>query len=319
MKNSAEKHKLVTYDFVFETENFPLAVQLLDRKGSPGWHHHDGFYEIVLVVEGNSRHTCENQSYLLQAQEILVIPPGMHHNYGDEKFCYYNILVDFDSGKLPLFDIANTEGFQKLFVITPRTYLSSGGTVSRNFLETDDFLQAVILLKTMMELKKDHPSGWQFAMVGKFIELLRLFCHAVCGQERDGEHVDSSMNNIGKLAVNMAQNCAQKWPVSRMCKRCGMSRAGLFREFKKYYRTTPVQFLTRQRLRKACALLKETDKNLEMIAMESGFASGNYLGTIFKKSLHMTPLHYRREFQDGISRLPSVAALSGTAAEALDE
>ena len=61
------------------------------------------------------------------------------------------------------------------------------------------------------------------------------------------------------------------------------------------------------------------DKNLEMIAMESGFASGNYLGTIFKKSLHMTPLHYRREFQDGISRLPSVAALSGTAAEALDE
>ena len=56
-----------------------------------------------------------------------------------------------------------------------------------------------------------------------------------------------------------------------------------------------------------------------MIAMESGFASGNYLGTIFKKSLHMTPLHYRREFQDGISRLPSVAALSGTAAEALDE
>ena len=149
----------------------------------------------------------------------------------------------------------------------------------------------------MTVLSKERAPGWQLAMLGKFIDFLQLICHAVCSRGNTGKDISAEMNNIGKLAVNMAQNCSQDWPVARMCKCCSMSRSGLFREFKKYYHTTPVQFLIRQRLRKVCALLKETDKDLETIAFESGFLSGNYLGTIFKKNLHITPLRYRRESQ----------------------
>ena len=106
------------------------------------------------------------------------------------------------------------------------------------------------------------------------------------------------MTKISNLAVNMAQHCEQKWPISRMCKLCGMSRAGLFREFQKYYQTSPCQFLIRQRVRKACALLKETEKNVEMVAADCGFANGNYLGTVFKEHYRLTPLQYRRKYRD---------------------
>ena len=292
------KYRLITYDFVFETQNFPLALQKLDRLGSPGWHYHEKFYEIVLVTSGDTTHICESHSNDLQPQEILIIAPGMHHNYGDKKICYYNMLVDLDFAKLPLFDIVNTEGFQRLFVLTVQSYMQTGNSVIRNFLDTEDFAQAIVLLKKMTALQKEQHPGWQLGMVGIFIEFLQLICQACTHHSSLEKSAAQSMTKISNLAVNMAQHCEQKWPISRMCKLCGMSRAGLFREFHKYYQTSPAQFLIRQRLRKACALLKETEKNVEMVATDCGFANGNYLGTVFKEHYRLTPLQYRRKYRD---------------------
>ncbi len=292
MKKFSENCRCIAYDFVFTTQDFPLTIQLLDGRGSPGWHHHENFYEIVLVVEGNSQHLCEKHSFNLLPRELLIIAPCMRHNYSDKKFCYYNILVDLSSSQLPLLDIANTEGFQKLFVLTPRSYFYSSSSVLRNFLELDDFLHAIILLKSMYALQKNHNPGWQLAMLGKFIEFMQLICHAVNNSNQTGQQADI-VSNISKLVVNMAQNCDQKWSSARMCKLCGISRAGLFRQFQKYYQTTPWHFLTYQRLSKACTLLKETNKSIEQIATECGFANGNYMGTVFKKKYKITPLQFR--------------------------
>lgn len=292
------KYRLITYDFVFETQNFPLALQKLDRLGSPGWHYHEKFYEIVLVTSGNTTHICESHSNDLQPQEILIIAPGMHHNYGDKKICYYNMLVDLDFAKLPLFDIVNTEGFQRLFVLTVQSYMQTGNSVIRNFLDTEDFARAIVLLKKMTALQKEQHPGWQLGMVGCFIDFLQLICRACSRRNSSDKYTVQSMTVISKLAVDMAQHCEQKWPISRMCKLCGMSRAGLFREFQKYYQTSPCQFLIRQRVRKACALLKETEKNVEMVAADCGFANGNYLGTVFKEHYRLTPLQYRRKYRD---------------------
>ena len=298
MNTAVRQKKLITYDLVFETQNFPLTVNMLDGKGSPGWHRHENFHEIVLVCGGGTVHTCESHSYPLQAQELLIIAPGLHHDYGDKKFCYYNIQADLDSGILPLFDIINTEGFQRLFVLTPHSYMQPQDPVIRNILDTEDFSHAVILLKKMIYVQHTRPPGWQLSMAGCFIDFLLLICHARCKHDTSENAAARSTTIISKLAIALAQDCAQEWPISRMCKLCGMSRASLFREFQKYYHTTPLQYLTRQRLRKACILLKENDKNMEMIAADCGFDNGNYFGTVFKKHFSATPLQYRKKHQN---------------------
>lgn len=287
--------KLVTYDYAFSVSKFPLAVkpQVNGRQTSPGWHHHEGFYEIVLVVSGKGVHICGDKKYVLQPQEIVIIPPGMYHDYDPGSLCYYNVLVNFDRLMLPLFDLTNTVGFQNLFVLAPKSHFAQSGEPLRHVLSAADYDQALRLVKKLDELQQQQQPAYQMAMVGTFIEFLQLICHADAGNIK--EHTASGHSQaISALAMELAKNCHRQWHLEKMCKVCGMSRSVLFREFKKYYNVSPMLFLNQQRLRKVCALLENSDKELEYIAGECGFANSSYLATAFKRAYNTTPLKYRQ-------------------------
>lgn len=294
MNNIDKKLNLVTQAYAFETSKFPLAVKPQFHKGSPSWHQHEGFYEIVLVISGEAEHICGSRQYTLCPQEVLVIEPGTYHNYKNCNFDYYNILVDFNELKLPLFDLPHTRGFQNLFVLSPQSHQHTSGKVLRNFLNVDQFSNSVSLLKKMYSLQTSHEDGYQMAMIGAFYEFLQIICRA--GESTPGNPVisHSQPHSIAEMAMAMARHCQNNWPVEKMCKVSRMSRPTLFREFKKYYNTTPVKFLTTQRLRKACALLRESDMNLEAVATACGFASGSYFATVFKEEFGLSPFQYRK-------------------------
>ena len=300
VKSPSRPRSLITEEFVFETSNFPLAVKQLFGKGSPGWHQHEHFHEIVLIVSGSARHICGEKTYKLRAQELLVIEPGMYHNYEDCNFDYYNLLVDFNKLKLPLFDLPDTAGFQQLFVLSPQSHYNRNGTVMRNFLSADQFAVAIELLKKMHDVQSRRENGYRWAMVSIF----QAFMHTVCQAFQLSEDEKIQPTAIGELALGMARHCEKNWTVQKMCQLCRTSRPTLFREFKKFYGITPMQFLTNQRMRKACALLKESDLPIEAVATACGFESGTYFSTIFKKNLNTTPLRYRKEAKNTAGNIP---------------
>lgn len=291
--NSQGKLSEVPYDYVFSINDFPLAVIPQIYRESPGWHNHDQFYEIVLVVAGKGNHICERKKYPLQAQEILVIKPGMHHNYDPCALSYYNVLVNFERLQLPLFDLKSSVGFQNLFTLAPQSHNTVSGKPLRHILPTESYGHALRLIKNIYELQKNQTPGFQMTMVRYFIEFLQIICQAA---EKTLVTEESSIKTqaISELAINLAKHCHKHWTIEKMCKECGMSRSALFREFKKYYNTSPVLFLNNQRLHKACVLLENSDKDLEYIATECGFANGSYLATAFKRTYDTTPLKYRR-------------------------
>ena len=290
-----KRSDLVTFSYAFETSSFPLAVKPQFHRGSPGWHQHESFYEIVLIVSGEARHICGKRQYTLCPQELLIIEPGTYHNYENCDFDYYNILVDFNKLRMPLFDLPHTKGFQNLFVLSPRSHQQSSGKVLRNFLDVGQFSDCVALLKKMHALQTSHAEGYQMAMVSAFSEFLQIICRTGNHTSGDSEISHSQSPSVAELAMSMARHCQNSWPVEKMCKISGMSRPTMFREFKKYYNTTPVKFLTCQRLRKACALLRESDMNLEAVATACGFANGSYFATVFKDHFKVSPLKYRQD------------------------
>ena len=224
-----------------------------------------------------------------------MIPPGVYHSYEKCAVDYYNILVDFSELKLPLFDLPRMAEFQNLFLLAPRSHQSKTGEALRNFLDVEQFSQGIKLLKHMYDLQTRREEGYQLAMVAAFTKFLQLICRAGESPDCKEKSPNSQPHAVGELAMNMARYCQDEWPVERMCKASRMSRPVLFREFKKYYNTTPVKFLNNQRLRKAAALLRESDMNLEAIATACGFANGSYFSTVFKGSFKITPLKYRRD------------------------
>jgi AraC family transcriptional regulator len=63
--------------------------------------------------------------------------------------------------------------------------------------------------------------------------------------------------------------------------------------FKRSTGLSPYQYIVQQRLEKARELLKNTDRSILDIAMQTGFANQSHLTTVFRKNLSITPKKYR--------------------------
>ncbi|MGO4616931.1 helix-turn-helix domain-containing protein [Nocardia sp. 2YAB30] len=84
--------------------------------------------------------------------------------------------------------------------------------------------------------------------------------------------------------------------IEELATRSTMSTRTFARRFTAETGTTPVKWLTNQRVLLAKQLLEETDLGLERIAARSGFGSGALLRHHFQRLVGIAPTEYRRRF-----------------------
>lgn len=81
--------------------------------------------------------------------------------------------------------------------------------------------------------------------------------------------------------------------VERLSDTLGLSRGHLHRKIKELTGTTPVDFLRNYRLKKAAALLRQKQMNINEIAYSTGFSSAAYFAKCFKAAYDLTPKEYQ--------------------------
>lgn len=87
--------------------------------------------------------------------------------------------------------------------------------------------------------------------------------------------------------------------VSELIKRCGRTPEHVARTFQQHLHLTPTQWLTQERMRLACRLLKEETLSITEIALECGMENLSHFHRCFKSHSGVTPLKYRQ--QSGLS------------------
>jgi transcriptional regulator GlxA family with amidase domain len=90
---------------------------------------------------------------------------------------------------------------------------------------------------------------------------------------------------------------AETVTVAGLAGRSAMSERTFARRFVASTGTTPLAWLTRERLRFAQRLLETTDVPVDLVARESGFGSPDNLRKHFARTLRTTPQAYRRTFR----------------------
>ncbi|MFC8385701.1 helix-turn-helix domain-containing protein [Nocardia sp. NPDC057272] len=118
------------------------------------------------------------------------------------------------------------------------------------------------------------------------------------GQRQFIEQPVPECSSIG-LSTTLAwltENLAHPHTVDELAARSSMSTRTFARRFAAETGTTPVKWLTTQRVLFAKHLLETTDMALERIADESGFGSGALLRHHFQRQVGIAPTEYRRRF-----------------------
>ena len=81
--------------------------------------------------------------------------------------------------------------------------------------------------------------------------------------------------------------------VGEMAQAAAVSRSGLQRKLKQAMGITPIDLLREARIKRACQLLRQTDKSVSDIAYACGFTDPKYFSRSFKQSTGLSPTEYK--------------------------
>ncbi|MBJ8344909.1 GlxA family transcriptional regulator [Antrihabitans sp. YC2-6] len=118
--------------------------------------------------------------------------------------------------------------------------------------------------------------------------------------------VECRSDSLSSILQWMTANLELPLTVEDLAARSAMSTRTFARKFAAETGTTPVKWLTNQRVLRAKHLLEETDLGLEAIASRSGFGSGALLRHHFNRVVGLPPVDYRRRFGNQTAPVGSV-------------
>ena len=93
----------------------------------------------------------------------------------------------------------------------------------------------------------------------------------------------------------LRENLHQRLTVSQIARHVNMSRAHFTRTYKRLTGRTPMDVLQTVRVEAARDLIITTDQPLRSTAPQVGFCDQYQLSRVFRRLLHLTPRHFRRQ------------------------
>jgi AraC-like DNA-binding protein len=110
---------------------------------------------------------------------------------------------------------------------------------------------------------------------------------------------------VRKALTLLVSRLNERWTVSRLARELGLSRAALARRFLRALGTSPLRYLTAERIRVAERLLLESDAALSEIARQVGYESEFAFSRAFKRLRGVAPGQFRRTL--GAAQRPIMA------------
>ena len=104
---------------------------------------------------------------------------------------------------------------------------------------------------------------------------------------------DSNSSRLHFVLQYIHDHLTERIPVDTLSKKAYLSRNIFFRWFKEQFGITPLEYITRERIRLARHLLAHEKNTVSQVSLQCGFGDVNYFVRAFKKSEGLTPGAYR--------------------------
>ncbi len=271
-------------------DSFPLFIQF-GRHDIPLFAHgHEDFYELVTVLDGSAEHVVDGERSVIGKGDVFVIGGGISHGFDapkDLRICNImyrpEMLFPWDS------DIRELPGFHALFLLEP--YLNSTQHFQSRLRLTPAELSQVLPLINAAEAEYTSNRSGRNTMVLSLVRQLAV----VLSRLYDCPAKSREISGIADAAAFMETDFADNISISDVIGRSHYSQRHFIRLFSAAYGMTPQRYLLDVRIRRACAMLRDSVLPVTEIALRCGFGDPNYFSRIFRKYTGNSPSEYRKK------------------------
>jgi len=256
------------------------GVQHLERVKEIITHQHREL-EIICITEGSAVFYIDSREHRMQKGDILIIPPySLHRGHTSESKPTSYYCICFDTALLC---------DEELRCSLETKSLSIAGKISSEF-DSDNRLMGYI--ESAFLACEAGEAGWEMAAVGNISLLFAAlkgngFFSQVTATEKSPSFSKDAMQYVIK---NYSKNITSRDAACELY----IDHSLFCRSFKKNFGSCFTEYIRAYRLEKAKTYLKNTDMSVSEIAYKTGFNDFSYFCKVFKKSLGLSPLAYRK-------------------------
>ncbi|WP_394522943.1 helix-turn-helix domain-containing protein [Lacrimispora sp. JR3] len=229
------------------------------------------------------------------AHSFMIVPPRLPHTTNSApgtKGYWEWLYVDLDKFISELNNYDSMVRKNMLKRIKRTGYLLS---------KEENPVLAKLILGIMEECrnKKPYYKDSIHGMLGScVVEFLRLSDH----EERIMRRRANTTLIAGALDY-VSNHYTEEIRIRSLAKACNISESHFRRVFEEGMNMKPVDYINFIRIQNACELLKKTEKNMEEVAADSGFASLSTFNRNFKKVLNTSPYQWKKSAENYESKL----------------
>lgn len=275
---------------IFGPDGHPLAVMRIRDHIDLGLHTHD-FFELVIILGGRALHLTRDASHSLAAGDVFVIKPGFAHGYGEtERLELCNILFDPGRLALPRRELAALPGYHALFELEP-TFRDTHRFQSRLYLPPAQREQVLEWVGQIEEELRTKPDGYLYLSLALLIRVIGFLSRAYTGMTAPASRTLLAVNQV---VSHIEAHYAEELRLEALARMAHMCERNLQRYFLRAFGVTPVDYINRLRVSKACQLLGERERTIAQVADAVGFPDSSYFARLFRKFTGTAPSFFRK-------------------------
>jgi AraC-like DNA-binding protein/mannose-6-phosphate isomerase-like protein (cupin superfamily) len=278
-----------TYHGDIPDTSFRFNITVVKHQGAFPVHSHE-YAELVIVLSGRATHLTNCGNHLLEDGDVVVINRHTRHGFSDARdLVLCNIMYDpvqFLSGHR---DLDQMMGYHVLFDLEPRSNRSE--FKERLHLSTEELVYVTSLISTLKGEYDSQNDGRKTCIRCTF---LLLVTHLSRLYARQKQQTGTALVRMANVISYIQTHFREPLPLEDLARLAHWSPSQFRRNFKRIYNTSPIRFIFQVRLHEACEMLKDPNRDITDVAMESGFSSSSFFATQFRNHLGESPSQYRR-------------------------
>ena len=245
------------------------------------WH---GECELIRIREGELLLFLDSRPYRGRKGDIFFLPPGVLHRAPPQEGMY----------DCAVFDGAILGGRWSGRINSLLLPLMSRDAYPIR-IESEKHPHICRKADRLFSLLEECRPYFELEVPGAILELFGLmYRDGIVSPHNKTAPTGHGKENMALLLEWIEENYAEKITLSHMASRINLNSHYLCRLFKEFAGTTPIEYLNRVRIDKACYEMSVGRKNATEAAYDTGFGDLSYFSRTFKKYKGISPSEYKK-------------------------